>query len=95
MALWTAGDVKERLHLENEENDRTIDTLIEAAQAAAENYCRVSFGADAAEDVRDAILLLVAHRLQYRDESDAAAYETTMKAFQHLLMPYRDPTLMF
>ena len=95
MALWTADEVKERLHLADEEDNRAIETLIEAAQAAAENYCRVTFGADAAEDVRDAILLLVAHRLQYRDESDTVAYETTMKAFQHLLMPYRDPSLMF
>ena len=95
MALWTASEVKERLHLEDDEGDTYIDNLVDAAQTAAENYCRVTFDNDAPEDVRDAILLLVAHRIQYRDESDRTAYDTTMKAFQHLLTPYRDPDLMF
>ena len=65
------------------------------AQAAAEDYCRVSFPEDAPESVRLAVLLMTSHYYENRENSDNIAYATMRTAFQNLLYPHRDPEKMF
>ena len=65
------------------------------AQAAANDFCRADFDADAPEPVRLAILLMAAHFYEYRDSSDKAAYATMLSAFHALLYPYRVIEEMF
>ena len=72
-----------------------LESLIRQAQAAAEDYCRVSFGDDAPEPVRLAILLFVGFYYENRDVPDRTTYGTMRIAFENLLYPYRDPEKMF
>ena len=65
------------------------------AQAAAEDYCRVQFSDPAPEPVRLAVLLMVSHFYENRDNPDRQVYLTMRMAFQNLLYPYRDPMKMF
>ena len=65
------------------------------AQAAANDFCRADFDADAPEPVRLAIQLMAAHFYEYRDSSDKAAYATMLSAFHALLYPYRVIEEMF
>jgi ATP-dependent Clp protease ATP-binding subunit ClpA len=71
------------------------EDLIAKAQAAAEDYCRVTFPDDAPESVRLAVLLMTSHYYENRENSDSVAYATMRTAFQNLLYPHRDPDQMF
>ena len=93
-------EAKAHLRIETNEEDEYLTGLIRQAQAAAEDYCRRSFGPDGAgaeapEPVRLAVLLMVSHYHEYRDSPDSAAYNTMRMAFESLLYPYRDPERMF
>ena len=72
-----------------------VAMLPTTAQAAANDFCRADFDADAPEPVRLAILLMAAHFYEYRDSSDKAAYATMLSAFHALLYPYRVIEEMF
>lgn len=101
----SVADVKAHLRIEHNEEDDYISSLISAAQAAAEDYCRVSFEpvttegnettATVPEPVRLAILLMVSFHYENRDIPDVATYNATKRAFYTLLYPYRDPDKMF
>jgi oxygen-independent coproporphyrinogen-3 oxidase len=65
------------------------------AQAAAEDFCRVSFEEDAPEPVRLACLLFVSYHYENRDIPDMTTYKSMRMAFEHLLYPHRDPAQMF
>ena len=69
--------------------------LLMQAQAAANDFCRTDFDADAPEPVRLAVLLMASHFYEYRDASDRSAYLTMMNAFHALLYPYRKIEDMF
>ena len=93
--IVTVDEVKVHLRIQHDEEDGYIDSLIAQAQAAAEDYCRVQFSEPAPEPVRLAVLLMVSHFYENRDNPDRQVYLTMRMAFQNLLHPYRDPTKMF
>ena len=86
-ALLEAGHTDKALEL--------IEKLIAQAQAAAEDFCRVSFEEDVPEPVRLACLLFVSYHYENRDIPDMTTYKSMRMAFEHLLYPHRDPTQMF
>ena len=93
--IVTVDEVKVHLRIQHDEEDGYIDSLIAQAQAAAEDYCLVQFSDPAPEPVRLAVLLMVSHFYENRDNPDRQVYLTMRMAFQNLLYPYRDPTKMF
>ena len=93
--IVTEDEVKVHLRIQHDEEDEYISSLIAQAQAAAEDYCRVQFSEPAPEPVRLAVLLMVSHYYENRDNPDRQVYLTMRMAFQNLLYPYRDPTKMF
>ena len=93
--MLTAEDVKQHLRIEDDEEDKYIETLIAQSQATAEDFCRTAFGDDAPQPVRLAVLLMVSHYYENRDNPDRTIYTTMRMAFENLLYPYRDPDKMF
>ena len=106
--ILTVDEVKNHLRIDENDEDETIAGLIRQAQSTAEDFCRVSFEpvtetddegnestTSAPEPVRLAVLLMVSHYYENRDNPDRAVYGTMRIAFENLLYPYRDPDLMF
>ena len=93
--ILTLDEVKTHLRIQHDEEDLYLESLIIQAQAAAEDFTRVSFEADAPEPVRLAVLLMVGHYYENREAADNIAYATMRTAFQNLLYPHRDPDRMF
>ena len=93
--IVSEDEVKVHLRVQHDEEDEYIGSLIAQAQAAAEDYCRVQFSDPAPEPVRLAVLLMVSHFYENRDNPDRQVYLTIRMAFQNLLYPYRDPMKMF
>ena len=93
--ILTVAEVKTHLRIEDNDEDTYLGTLIAQAQAAAEDFCRVNFTDDAPEPVRLAVMLMVSHYYENRDNPDRAVYGTMRIAFENLLYPYRDPDMMF
>ena len=93
--ILSVEEVKVHLRIQHDEEDGYIRDLIMQAQAAAEDYCRISFPEDAPESVRLAVLLMTSHYYENRENSDNIAYATMRTAFQNLLYPHRDPEKMF
>ena len=93
--IVSEDEVKVHLRVQHDEEDEYIGSLITQAQAAAEDYCRVQFSDPAPEPVRLAVLLMVSHFYENRDNPDRQVYLTMRMAFQNLLYPYRDPAKMF
>lgn len=93
--ILTADDVKQHLRIEDDEEDGYIESLIQQAQAVAEDFCRTEFGDDVPQPVRLALLLMVSHYYENRDNPDRTIYVTLRMAFENLLYPYRDPEKMF
>ena len=93
--ILTVQEVKAHLRIQQDEEDELISTLIAQAQAVAEDYCRVQFSDTAPEPVRLAVMLMVSHYYENRDNPDRQVYVTMRIAFENLLYPYRDPAKMF
>ena len=96
--VLTVEEVKTHLRIDQDHEDELIETLIAQAQAVAEDFCRVSFDADfdsPPEPVRLAVMLMVSHYYENRDNPDRQIYVTMRMAFENLLYPYRDPDKMF
>ena len=93
--VLTIDEVKQHLRIEYDEEDELIEKLIQQAQAAAEDFCRVSFEEDVPEPVRLACLLFVSYHYENRDIPDMTTYKSMRMAFEHLLYPHRDPAQMF
>ena len=104
----TIEEVKNHLRIQHDEEDSYIENLIAQAQAAAEDYCRVSFEPETVidddgnetttavpEPVRLAILLMTSFYFENRDIHDMVTYKAMWMAFDSLLYPYRDPEQMF
>ena len=66
----TVDEVKAHLKITYDDEDAYLESLIRQAQAAAEDFCRVSFDVDAPEPVRLAVLLMVSHYHENRDNPD-------------------------
>ena len=94
MVVWVE-EVKTHLRIDHDDEDTLIEGLIAQAQAVAEDYCRVSFGDEAAEPVRLAVMLMVSHYYENRDNPDKQVYITMRMAFENLLYPHRNADLMF
>ena len=62
--VLTIDEVKQHLRIEYDEEDELIEKLIAQAQAAAEDFCRVSFEEDVPEPVRLACLLFVSYHYE-------------------------------
>ena len=102
--IISLAEAKTHLRIEHDEEDEYLTGLILQAQAAAEDYCRVSFEpytneageeTDAPEPVRLALLLFVGFYYENRDIPDMTTYKAMRMAFDSLLYPYRDPEKMF
>ena len=106
--ILTVDEVKVHLRIEQDDEDEYLASLIQQAQSTAEDFCRVSFEPEiivddegnetvttVPEPVRLAVLLMVSHYYENRDNPDRAVYGTMRIAFENLLYPYRDPDKMF
>ena len=93
--ILTIEEVKAHLRIQHDEEDDLIEGFIAQAEAVAEDYCRVQFSDPAPEPVRLAVLLVVSHYYENRDNPDRQVYMTMRIAFENLLYPYRDPAKMF
>ena len=106
--ILTVDEVKTHLRIEEDDEDEYIASLIRQAQSAAEDFCRVSFEPETTidnegvepitsvpEPVRLAVLLMVSHYYENRDNPERAVYGTMRIAFENLLYPYRNPDKMF
>ena len=91
----SVAELKTHMRIQHDEEDGLLESLLKQAQAAANDFCRADFDADAPEPVRLAILLMAAHFYEYRDSSDKTAYATMLSAFHALLYPYRVIEEMF
>jgi len=91
-------ELKTHLRVQHDEEDDYLASLIDQAQAVAEDYCRVSFEtayAEPPEPVRLAILLMASHYYENRENADRQVYGTMRIAFENLLYPYRDTDKFF
>lgn len=93
--IVTLDEVKTHLRIQHDEEDEYLEGLIVQAQAAAENFCYVSFEGDAPEPVRLAVLLFVGFYYENRDIPDMTTFKAMRMAFENLLYPYRDVSQMF
>ncbi len=106
--ILTVDEVKTHLRIEDDDEDEYIASLIAQAQAAAEDFCRATLDARTETDAdgtertvpppepaRLAVLLMVSHYFENRDNPERAVYGTMRIAFENLLYPYRDPDKMF
>ena len=93
--LLTLEEVKDHLRIQYDDEDELIENLIAQAQATAEDFCRAEFPDNAPEPVRLAILLMVSHYYENRDNPDRQTYLTMRMAFENLLYPHRDVEKMF
>ena len=93
--IVTVGELKTHLRIQYDEEDAYLDTLIAQAQAAAEDFCRVSFGDSAPQPVRLAVMLMASYYCENRDNPEREPYVTMRMAFENLLYPYRDEKQMF
>ena len=106
--ILTVDEVKTHLRIEDDDEDEYIESLIRQAQAAAEDFCRTTLDAHTVTDgdgtertvpppepARLAVLLMVSHYFENRDNPERVVYGTMRIAFENLLYPYRDPDKMF
>lgn len=93
--VLTVEEAKAHLRIQHEDEDAYLASLIQKSQAAAEDYCRVPFDEQAPQAVRLAVLLMVAHYYENRDNPDKHVYLTMRMAFENLLYPHRDVHAMF
>ena len=83
-------ELKAHLRIQHDDEDSFIGSLIEQAQSAAEDFCRVPFSEDVPPPVRLAILLMIGHYFENRDNPDKQVYLAMRMAFENLLYPHRD-----
>ena len=102
--IVTLEEAKTHLRVQHDEEDALITGLIEQAQTAAEDFCRVSFEpyvdddgceADVPGPVKLAVLLMAGYFYEHREAEDGAGFRTMRRAFMTLLYPYRDLDRMF
>ena len=102
--IVTLEEAKTHLRVQHDEEDGLIEGLVQQAQTAAEDFCRVSFepflnddgaAVEAPGPVKLAILLMVGYFYEHREAEDGAGFRTMRRAFMTLLYPYRDPDKMF
>ena len=93
--IMTLEELKNYAKIDYDDEDDVLMTLIEESQAAAEDYCRVSFDGYAPLPVVTACRLWILHYHENRENPDQVAYRAMRRAWESLLYPYRAPELMF
>lgn len=88
-------EIKAHLRIQHDDENSYLESLVVQAQAAAEDFCRVAFDINAPETVRLAVMLMVSHFYENRDNPDKQVYLTMRMAFENLLYPHRDVNQMF
>ena len=91
----SVDEVKKHLRIQHDDENSYLESLVVQAQAAAEDFCRVTFDINAPETVRLAVMLMVSHFYENRDNPDKQVYLTMRMAFENLLYPHRDVNQMF
>lgn len=91
----TVPEVKAHLRIQHDDEDEYLASLIAQAQSAAEDFCRVQFSEDTPPAVRLAVLLMIGHYFENRDNPDKQVYLAMRLAFENLLYPHRDVTQFF
>ncbi len=104
MAIVTVTEMRMHMHLEiyaeateiEEQEDQYIAGLIDKVQKSAEDFCGREFTKDdAPEPVRLAVMLMVSHYYEFRDNYDNPSYKAAKSAFEDLLWPYRTVDVLF
>lgn len=93
--IVTVPELKAHLRIQHDEEDALLESLLLQAQAAAEEFCRVSFDGDAPQSARLAVLLMASYFYECRDGSDKPGYHVMAAAFRALLYPHRAAEQMF
>ena len=93
--IVSVEELKAHLRIQQAAEDKLLENLLMQAHAAANDFCRTDFDADAPEPVRLAVLLMVSFYHENRDNPDRQAYAAMRTAFENLLYPYRDTDKMF
>ena len=88
-------ELKAHLRIQHEEEDALLSSLLAQAQAAAEEFCRISFDANAPQTARLAVLLMASYFYECRDLSEKNGYNIMTAAFRALLYPHRSADLLF
>ena len=91
----SVDEVKKHLRIQHDDENSYLESLVAQAQAAAEDFCRVTFDINAPETIRLAVMLMVSHFYENRDNPDKQVYLTMRMAFENLLYPHRDVNQMF
>jgi hypothetical protein len=91
----TVPELKAHLRIQHDDEDMHLALLLAQATAAAENFCRADFGADAPQSVRLAVLLMASFYYECRDCSDKNGFNVMTAAFRALLYPHRATENMF
>lgn len=104
MAIVTVAEMRMHMRLEvyaeateiDEQEDQYIASLIDMVQKTAEDFCGREFtDNDALEPVRLAVMLMVSHYYEFRDNYDNPSYKAARSAFENLLWPYRTVDVLF
>lgn len=104
MAIVTVAEMRMHMHLEvyaeateiDEQEDQYIASLINMVQKSAEDFCGRKFAEDdAPEPVRLAVMVMVSHYYEFRDNYDNPSYKAAKSAFEDLLWPYRTVDVLF
>lgn len=104
MAIVTVAEMRMHMRLEvyaeateiDEQEDQYIASLIDMVKKTAEDFCGREFSDnDAPEPVRLAVMLLVSHYYEFRDNYDNPSYKAARSAFENLLWPYRTVDVLF
>ena len=93
--LVTIPELKAHLRIQQEEEDALLASLLAQAQAAAEEFCRVTFTENAPQTARLAVLLMASYFYECRDLSEKGGYNVMTAAFRALLYPHRAPEQFF
>ena len=91
----TVPEVKAHLRIQHDDEDEYLASLITQAQSAAEDYCRISLPDDTPPSAQLALLLMISHYYENRDNSDKQIYLAMRMTFENLLYPHRDVTKFF
>ncbi len=87
----TLDELKAHLRIEQDVEDPYLESLLLMALSVALDFCLMdAFPSPTPEPVRLAILLMVSHYYQNRENADGAGYASMLRAFHSLLWPYRN-----
>ena len=94
MTWVTLDEVKHHLRYDDDANDPALTLFLKGAEAAVSNYINTELPADAVDDVKVAVLLLVGYYDTNRNlDKDTPNFGNYLPdAVRALLWPYRKPT---